>query len=132
MIGPTIPELAEALDGLPNIERTVISAWDDARVREAVAATGRRKLVFGAIGTNVCLTHATIGAAADGYEAYGAADISGTANVLLREAAVAQMVQAGVGITNAAGAIFQIIGDNASPLAGDVYAAMGPLLAPVS
>jgi nicotinamidase-related amidase len=130
MIGPTIPELAQALSDVDNIERTLINAWDDQRIREAVEATGRRKLVFGAIGTNVCLALATISAAADGYEAYAAIDISGTANELLRAAAIERMTQAGVGITDAPSVIFQILNDNASPLAADVYTAMGPLLAP--
>lgn len=115
MIGPTIPELTEALSDLPNIERTLIYAWDDERIRDAVKATGRRKLVFGAIGTNVCLAQATIGAAADGYEAYAAIDLSGTSNELLRAAAIAQMTQAGVGITSGPAAIFQILHDNANP-----------------
>jgi nicotinamidase-related amidase len=130
MIGPTIPELAQALSDVDNIERTLINAWDDQRIREAVEATGRRKLVFGAIGTNVCLALATISAAADGYEAYAAIDISGTANELLRAAAIERMTQAGVGIIDAPSVIFQILNDNASPLAADVYTAMGPLLAP--
>lgn len=130
MIGPTIPELTEVLNDLPNIQRTTISAWDDERVREAVRATGRRRLIFGAIGTNVCLTQATIGALADGYEVYAAIDISGTSNELLRSASIQQMVQAGVGITTATGAIFQMLRDNADPRAADVYAAMGPLHTP--
>ncbi len=41
LIGPTLPELSEALAEVPNIERTTLSAWDDPRVRDAIAATGR-------------------------------------------------------------------------------------------
>lgn len=132
IIGPTMPELTEVLSDVPNIERTVIGAWDDERIREAVRITGRRRLIFGAIGTNVCLTQATIGALVDGYEAYAAIDISGTSNELLRSAAIEQMVQAGVGITTATGAIFQMLRDNADPKAPAVYEAMGPLLTPSS
>ncbi len=106
-------------------QRTLISAWDDERIR----ATGRSKLIFGAIGTNVCLTQATIGAIASGYQAYAAIDLSGASNELLRSAAIAQMTQAGVGITTGSAVIFQILHDNTSPLARDVYTAMGPLLA---
>ncbi len=110
-------------------QRTLVSAWDDERIREAVRATGRSKLIFGAIGTNVCLTQATIGAIASGYQAYAAIDLSGTSNELLRSAAIAQMTQAGVGITTGSAVIFQTPHDNTSPLARDVYTAMGPLLA---
>jgi hypothetical protein len=76
----------------------------------------------------VCLTLATVAAAADGYDAYGAIDISGTSNELLRSAAIAHMTQAGVGIIDAPSVIFQILADNTSARAGDVYAAIAPLL----
>jgi hypothetical protein len=89
-----------------------------------------RSWVFGAIGTNVCLTQAAVSAARDGYQAWAAIDISVTANELLRQASIEQLTQAGVGITNAPCVIFQILRDNASPKAAEVYAAMGPLLAP--
>lgn len=42
MWGPMIPELAEALHGLPKIERTTVNAWEEKRVVEAVKATGRK------------------------------------------------------------------------------------------
>ena len=129
IMGPTIPELTEALSDLENVERTIISAWQDDRIRRAVDESGRSKLVFGAIGTNVCLVHAAIDAVADGYEAWGAIDLSGTSNEILRNASIEQMKQAGVGITTGAGVIMRILGDNARPVAKDVYDAMEPLFA---
>src|SRR5258705_13589705 len=43
MWGPTLPELTEALPGVENIERSLVNAWDEPRVRNAVKRTGRRK-----------------------------------------------------------------------------------------
>jgi len=40
MWGPTLPELTEVLPGVENIERIVVNAWDEPRVRDAVARTG--------------------------------------------------------------------------------------------
>lgn len=125
-MGPTLPELADALAGLPNLERTTLSAWDDDRVRAAIQATGRTKLVFGGIGTNVCLTQAAIPAARAGYEAYAGIDISGTSSELMRQAAIAELTQAGVGVTTARSVILQILRDNAAPQAQDVYTALTP------
>jgi nicotinamidase-related amidase len=125
-MGPTLPELSDALADLPNIERTTLSAWDDQRVRDAVKATGRPKLLFGGIGTNVCLTQAAIPAANAGYQAYAGIDISGTATELMRQAAIAELMQAGVGVTTARSVILQILRDNADPRAQDVYAAFAP------
>src|SRR4029453_9671780 len=45
--GPTVPELTQALPGVENIERSVINAWDEPRVRDAVTRTGRQKLLIG-------------------------------------------------------------------------------------
>ncbi len=126
LMGPTLPELAEALAGLPNLERTTLSAWDDGRVRAAIQATGRPRLLFGGIGTNVCLTQAATAAANAGYEAYACIDISGTSSELMCQAAIAELTQAGVGVTTARSVILQILRDNAAPQAQDVYAALTP------
>src|SRR5258708_34373259 len=45
MWGPLIPELAEALPGVPVIERTTVNAWDERRFGEAVKVTGRLNLI---------------------------------------------------------------------------------------
>src|SRR5881409_4012661 len=55
MWGPLIPELAEALPGVPGIERTTVNAWDEKRFVDAVKATGRKNLIVTGISTDVCL-----------------------------------------------------------------------------
>ena len=54
MWGPTIPELVEALPGIEIIDRSSVNAFDDERVDRAVAATGRKKLIFAGISLEVC------------------------------------------------------------------------------
>ncbi|MFE4017264.1 isochorismatase family protein [Streptomyces sp. NPDC059101] len=50
MWGPTTPELVEALPaGHKIIDRSTVNAWHDDRVREAIEATGRRKLIFAGV-----------------------------------------------------------------------------------
>src|SRR2546428_9270822 len=95
MWGPTLPELTQALPGVENIERSVINAWDEPRVRDAVTRTGRRKLLIGGITTHVCLAVPALSAAADGYDVYALFDGSGTWRDLLRVTAIDQMRQAG-------------------------------------
>ena len=41
--GPIIPELKAALPGVKIIDRHSVNAWDDANVRKAVEATGRKR-----------------------------------------------------------------------------------------
>ena len=124
MWGPTLPELTEALPGVDNIERSVVNAWDEPRVREAVRRTGRQKLLIGGITTHVCLAFPAMTAVADGYDVYALLDASGTWSDLLQRTAIEQMRQAGVTITSGAAAFIELLHDNASPLAGEFYAAL--------
>src|SRR5579864_3112797 len=54
MWGPTFPELVEALPGVQIIDRSSVNAFDDAQVARAIAATGRRKLIFAGVSLEVC------------------------------------------------------------------------------
>ena len=44
--GPTIPALKEVLTDSSEIDRTQINAWEDVEFRQAVEATGRKKLIM--------------------------------------------------------------------------------------
>jgi nicotinamidase-related amidase len=124
MWGPTLPELTEALPGVENIARSVVNAWDEPRVRDAVMRTGRQKLLIGGITTHVCLAFPAMSAAADGYDVHALLDASGTWSDLLRFTAIDQMRRAGVTITSGAAAFVEMLHDNASPIAGELYAAL--------
>ena len=91
---------------------------------EAVARSGRQKLLIGGITTHVCLAFPAMSAASDGYAVYALLDASGTWSDLLRLTAIEQMKQAGVTITSGAAAFVEMLYDNASPLAGELYAAL--------
>jgi nicotinamidase-related amidase len=54
MWGPTFPELVEALPGVPIIDRSSVNTFDDPNVAQAIAATGRKKLIFAGISLEVC------------------------------------------------------------------------------
>jgi len=54
MWGPTFPELVEALPDLEIIDRSSVNAFDYERVAGAIAATGRKKLIFAGISLEVC------------------------------------------------------------------------------
>src|SRR3989454_8950911 len=72
MWGPTLPELTAALPGVDNIERSVVNAWDEPRVRDAVKRIGRQKLLIGGITTHVCLAFPAMSAVAGGHGVYSA------------------------------------------------------------
>src|SRR6202790_4846798 len=66
--GPTLPELKAVLTDNEEIDRTQINSWEDVEFRQAVEATGRKKLVMAALWTEVCLTFPTLDALREGFE----------------------------------------------------------------
>lgn len=77
------------------IDRTLINTWQDARVVDAVKATGRRQLILAALWTEVCLAMPTIQALGEGWDVYIVTDASGGVSPEAHDMAVRRMVQAG-------------------------------------
>jgi nicotinamidase-related amidase len=125
MWGPTAPDLAEVVGGQDNvIDRSTVNAWHDPRVRAAVTATGRSKLIIAGIATEVCAALPAISAVSEGYDAYVAVDASGSFSQTRRDTALLRLHQAGVIPVDFASAMVEVLADNASPLAEDLYAAI--------
>jgi len=76
---PTVPELAALLEGNAPIDRTSINSWEDADFVAAVRSTERRKLIFCALWTEVCMAFPALDALREGFEVYPVVDaIAGT------------------------------------------------------
>jgi nicotinamidase-related amidase len=125
MWGPLVPELAQVLPvDQEVIDRSTVNAWDEPRVRQALEATGRKKLFIAGISIEVCLAFPAISATAAGYDAYAAIDASGTFSETKRTAGLLRMQQAGVIVTDYATAMVEILADNADPKAYELYSAV--------
>src|SRR6201991_3542026 len=124
MWGPTFPELVEALPGVEIIDRSSVNAFDDERVAGAIAATGRKKLIFAGLSLEVCAAFPSITAIGKGLDAYVAVDASGTFSDTKREAGLLRMLQAGVILSDYATLMIEILGNNGRPEAGAVYEAL--------
>jgi len=123
--GPAFPELQAALPGQSFIDRTTVNAWDDPRVEAAIRSTGRNKLIFAGVSLEVCAAFPAMRAVREGFDAYVAVDASGTFNTTKRETGMIRLIQSGVVTADASSLIVEILGDNASPKAQEVYAALG-------
>jgi nicotinamidase-related amidase len=93
--GPTIPELKKILTDNIEIDRTQINAWEDVEFRQAVEATGRRKLIMTALWTEVCLTFPSLDALGAGYQVYPVVDAVGGTSLEAHRAGIERIVQAG-------------------------------------
>jgi nicotinamidase-related amidase len=92
---PTVPELAELLDGSPPLDRTTVNSWEDSEFVQAVHATGRRKLIFCALWTEVCMAFTALDALREGYEVYPVVDAIGGTSLDAHRAGLERVVQAG-------------------------------------
>jgi nicotinamidase-related amidase len=58
--GPTLPSILSELDGVEPIDRSSMNAFEDTAFRQAVKATGRKRLIVGGLHTEICLTFASV------------------------------------------------------------------------
>lgn len=77
------------------INRTFINTWEDKVVVDAVARTGRKKIVMAGLWTEICVAMPAIHALGDGYEVYVVTDACGGASKEAHDMAVLRMMQAG-------------------------------------
>jgi len=92
---PTIPELKAVLSDCPEIDRTMMNSWEDTEFRQAVEATGRRRLIMTALWTEICLAFPTLDALRDGFEVYPVVDAVGGTSTEAHRAGIDRIVQAG-------------------------------------
>src|SRR5882757_9944731 len=92
---PTVPELAELVQDDEPIDRTTMNSWEDVEFVEAVRATGRRRLIFCALWTEICMAFAALDALREGYEVYPVVDAIGGTSLEAHRAGIERVVQAG-------------------------------------
>ena len=90
------PEILEVFPDNDVLERTSMNSWDDQKVRDAVAATGRKKLILSGLWTEVCINMCAFSAMADDYELYVVEDACGGTSEMAHRASMDRMIQAGV------------------------------------
>ena len=91
----TLPSIRADLVDEQELDRDTMNAWDDERFRAAVNQTGRRRLIFAGLWTEVCLLYPVLHAQRDGFETYFVVDAVGGSTSLAHDTAIRRMVQAG-------------------------------------
>ncbi|PIF11664.1 hydrolase [Janthinobacterium sp. 13] len=95
--GHTYPELLDVFPGQDILERSSMNSWDDQKVRDALAANGKKKVVVSGLWTEVCNNSFALCAMLEGdYEIYMVADASGGTSKEAHDYAMQRMIQAGV------------------------------------
>lgn len=95
--GYTYPELLDVFPDTRLLERSSMNSWDDKKVRDALAANGRNKIVVSGLWSEVCTCTFALSAMHDArYEIYMVADASGGTSKEAHDYAMQRMIQAGV------------------------------------
>ena len=114
--GPTVPSLLEELDGIEPIDRTSMNAFEDQAFSEAVAATGKKRLVIGALHTEICLAFSTVQALKDGYDVLYVTDAVGGRSQAAHRTSIERLAHAGAVPTTALAVVTEMFRDWATPL----------------
>ena len=113
---PTQQAVLDELPGIEPIDRTSMDAFDDQAFREAVEATGRKRLIIGALQTEVCLAFAVVDALKRGYEVMFVTDAVGTRTQIEHRTAIERLSHAGAVPNTTLGVVCELFRDWAGPL----------------
>ena len=105
------------LPGLQVIDRTTMNAFEDRAFREAVKKTGRKRLIFGGLHTEICLTFAAVQALKDGYQTMFVTDAVGGRSQTAHRTAIERLSHAGAVPNTALAVLCELFRDWTSPLA---------------
>ena len=93
-----------------------MNAFEDQAFREAVEATGRKRLIIGGLHTEICLTFATVSALKDGYDVLYVTDAVGGRSQAAHRTGIERLAHAGAVPTTALAVVTELFRDWAGPL----------------
>jgi nicotinamidase-related amidase len=122
--GPQLKDLTETFAGQEIIDRTLINAWQDSRVHDAISRTGRYKVIIAGTGLDVCAQLPALASAAEGYDSYVVVDACGRFEPEPSVATISRLTQAGVALVNTRVIVLETMADNVHPKAKEIYATL--------
>ena len=94
--GYTFPELLPVFPENDVYERTSMNSWDSKKLRDAIKAVGRQKIIKCGLWTEVCINTAANSAMAEGFEVHIVADVCGATSPMAQKYSIRRMIQAGI------------------------------------
>jgi nicotinamidase-related amidase len=112
---PTRLSVTAELPELAVIDRSSMNAWEDSVFLAAVKSTGKKKLIFGALYTEICLAFPIVDALRDGYEAMFVVDAVGGMSQLAHRTAIERLTAAGAVPNTALALVSELFRDWKAP-----------------
>jgi len=117
-LGATAPEVAEHLDGIARLEKTVFSA---ARA-DGFDLDGRDQVLLCGIETHVCVSQTAHDLLGQGLEVHVVQDAVSSRTEANRELGLQKMQRAGAVLTSVETALFEMLGEAGTPVFKEVQA----------
>jgi nicotinamidase-related amidase len=114
---PTKKSIRSAIpEAVPEIDRSTMDAWEDDAFRKAVTSAGRKRLIFGALWTEICLAFPVLGAMKAGYDVTFVTDAIGGRSQLTHQTAIQRLAHAGAVPNTSLALVTELFRDWKSPL----------------
>jgi nicotinamidase-related amidase len=126
--GPTRESILAELPEVTVIDRSSMNAWEDEVFRAAVRRSGRKRLVFGGLWTEICLAFPVIDALREEYKVTFVVDAVGGMSQLAHTTAIQRLVAAGAIPQTAVAVVAELFRDWKSPAAGRAREILKPYL----
>src|SRR5712671_2001544 len=115
---PTVKSIRSAIPEVQEFDRTSMDAWEDNAFRNAVVSTGRKRLIFGALWTEICLAFPVLEAMKAGYDVTFVVDAVGGRSQLTHQTAIQRLAHAGAVPDSSMALVCELFRDWGSPLGG--------------
>ena len=119
--GPTQSSALAELEGAEPIDRPSMNAFEDQAFRQAVQATGPRRLIIGGLYSEICVTFATVQTLKDGYDVRTATDGAGGRSQTAHRTAAERLAHAGPVPTTALAVVTDLFRDLAEERAASAH-----------
>jgi len=120
-LGPTIPQLAEALDGVRPIAKETFGCWANAPFHDHLESLTRRHVVLTGIECHVCVYQTALDLMQNGYTVHLVADAVSSRTAENRDIGIEAIKSAGAQITSAEMVLFELLRTAADPKAKDIF-----------
>jgi nicotinamidase-related amidase len=126
--GPTRESILAELPDARVIDRSSMNAWEDDAFRAAIKGSGRKRLVFAALWTEICLAFPVVDALREGYEVTFVVDAVGGMSQLAHTTAIQRLVAAGAVPQTTVAVVAELFRDWKSPAGGRAREILKPYL----
>lgn len=120
-LGPTIPEVAELLEGITRIPKETFSCCENAAFMEALAKAGRRQILLCGIESHICVYQTVMDLLNMGCDVHIVADAVSSRTAKNREIGISKMVSAGAHLTSTETVLFELLKTAESDKFKDIF-----------